>query len=164
MAEIELTVDTGILMVAFGISEKKGDTCHQKLKEAIETKVFLALDGNTLNEPGPVHVEYQQKFRETSPVRIWLRFLGSRSRIRFKGKPRNLAKNLRTKLAKAHFDTGDHKSVALAMATESKCIVTEDDDYTANVCGILKREGIEVYVPQTMNEAICANLEADPLV
>ena len=151
MAELHLTINTNILMVALGNSDRKCHKCHKRLKEAIEAKVFLAFDGE-LEKKGAVLVEYEQKIGEGTPGQDMAAFFSGTRFIRFFGKPSALPRKLRVELENAHFDQGDHKFVRLAMTTKSKCLVTSDDDYSPKVNKILRHAGIDVRTAESTGE------------
>jgi hypothetical protein len=48
-------------------------------------------------------------------------------------------KKLKVELDNAHFHQSDRKFVRLAMATDSKCLVAEESDYSAAVRKVLKK-------------------------
>jgi hypothetical protein len=50
-----------------------------------------------------------------------------------------LPTKVRVELEKAHFDPDDRRFVRLAMATDCKCLVAEESDYSAPVRKVLKK-------------------------
>lgn len=46
---------------------------------------------------------------------------------------------LQARLREAHFDTGDYKLVRAVIATDSKCLIAEEDDYSSKVKKLLKK-------------------------
>jgi hypothetical protein len=92
-----------------------------------------------------------------SEGRKWLANLAVHDRIRMHDLAA-LPKKVKVELDKAHFHQTDRKFVRLAMATESRCLVAEESDYSKAVVKVLqKHAGLLVHSAQTACEMIAAN-------
>lgn len=149
---IDITVDTQILMIASGISNLKAEESHIKLLTHIENTetVYLVIDEN-----GLIKQEYENKMRHGSLGKQWLLVMASRGRIKTV-KLARWDKGLRTALSEAHFDPDDYKFVRTAMASESKILIAEEDDYSPKVCRILKGK-VHVHTASAACQLIEAN-------
>jgi predicted nucleic acid-binding protein len=156
--DLHLTVDIQVIMFGTGMSPD-GRRCHQEFLKEFKERVFLALDREK-----QINQLYENRLGAQSPGKIWLANILARGRFRDfpLGK---LSRGCRVKLEAEHFDPDDLKYIRLAIATPSKCLVTEDDDYTSSVCKLLrKEEKIHVCTAESACELIQANLQGDTTV
>lgn len=159
MEEIHLVVDTKMVIVGLHPGHEEHSPYHAKLLREIESRVFLALDGESLENKGQVLLEYERMLGSFSTGTRWLAHLASEGRIRFYQKLPPLPKGLRVKLDEEHFSPDDRKFVRLALATKTRRLVAEDDDYTERVCKILAGKPTCVHVHSA--ESICHWIEAN---
>ena len=133
LPELHLTVDTQIVMIGAGMSNIDALPSHTELLGHFHVAAFLAIDND-----GQVRAEYERKMSEQSTGRQWLTMLAKNDRIRMYDLVK-LPTKVRVELEKAHFDPDDRRFVRLAMATDSKCLVAEESDYSATVRKALKK-------------------------
>lgn len=145
--ELHLAVDTQVVMIGAGMSDIAAQPSHQQLLAHFHDAAFLALDND-----GQIRAEYERKMSEQSPGRQWLTLLAKNDRIRMHDLVK-LPTKVRVELEKVHFHTSDRKLVRLAMATESRCLVAEESDYSGAVCKVLKKHA-DVHVHTA--ESACA--------
>jgi hypothetical protein len=146
--ELHFTVDTQIIMIGTGMSDPDRQPClpsHDSFLSSLQNEddmsVCLALD-----DEGHVQHQYEQKMGEESEGRRWLQRLASKNKIRFYNLGK-FPKGFLTKLKEASFHKGDHKLVRLSMATSSRLLVSEDQDFSKGVCKTLRKQrGVEVIV------------------
>ena len=140
MPELHFTVDTQVVMIGAGMSNLAALPSHTHLLRLFDDAAFLALD-----KDGQVRAEYERKMSEQSAGRQWLTVLAKNDRIRMHDLIK-LPTKVRVELEKAHFDPDDRRFVRLAMATESKCLVAEESDYSAAVRKVLRKHaGVHVH-------------------
>jgi hypothetical protein len=132
LPELHLTVDTQIIMIGNGMSDIVRSPSHVQLMGHFHAAVFLALDGG-----GQIRTEYERKMGAESEGRKWLANLAVHDRIRMHDLAA-LPRKVKVELDKAHFHPSDRKFVRLAMATESKCHVAEESDYSKAVVKVLE--------------------------
>jgi hypothetical protein len=150
--ELHFTVDTQIVMIGNGMSDIAQTPAHLQLIGHFDDAVFLALD-----KGGQIRSEYERKMGTESVGRKWLANLAVHDRIRMHDLA-SLPKKAKVELDKAHFHQTDRKFVRLAMATESKCLVAEESDYSNAVVKVLqKHAGLFIHSA----ESACAMLAAD---
>ena len=133
LPELHLTVDTQVVMIGAGMSNIAALPSHIQLLALFHDAAFLSLDND-----GQVRAEYERKMSEQSAGRQWLTVLAKNDRIRMHDLIK-LPTKVRVELEKAHFDPDDRRFVRLAMATDSKCLVAEESDYSAAVCKVLRK-------------------------
>lgn len=156
MPELHLTVDTQIVMIGNGMSDIVRLPAHIKLIGHFHDVVFLALDAG-----GQIRAEYERKMGAESEGRKWLANLAVHDRIRIFDLAK-LSKKIRVELDDEHFDNDDRKFVRLAMATESKVLVAEEDDYSKSVRKMLKKHAeVVVHNAESACEWIAANRTPD---
>ena len=157
MPELHLTVDTQIIMIGNGMSDIVRSPAHLQLMEHFGEAVFLALDTGK-----QIRTEYERKMGAESEGRKWLANLAMHDRIRIHDLAA-LPRKVKVELDKAHFHTSDRKFVRLAMATECKCLVAEESDYSKAVVKVLQRHaGLFIHTAESACEMIVANQAKDP--
>jgi hypothetical protein len=165
--EIHLTVDTQILVIGVDADHEQHLPCHKNFLAQIDARAFLALDGESLEKKGQILVEYEKEMPTNSDGRRWLAQMAKKDRLRFYKKLNTLPKQVRVKLNdNEHFSKNVQKWVRLAMATPTKRIVSEDDDFSESVCRLLaaKPLRVTVHTAQSACDWICANFLVDPPV
>jgi hypothetical protein len=149
--ELHITVDTQIIMIANGMSDLAPTLGHLQLRGHFDDFVFLALDTG-----GQIRTEYERKMGADSEGRKWLAHLAVHDRIRMHDLA-SLPKKVKVELDKAHFHQTDRKFVRLAMATESKCLIAEESDYSKAVVKVLhKHAGLVIHSAETARTMIAA--------
>ncbi len=157
MPELHITVDTQIIMIGNGMSNLTRTPAHLQLMGHFHDAVFLALDiGNQ------IRTEYERKMGAESEGRKWLANLAVHDRIRMHDLAA-LPKKVRVELDKAHFHQTDRKFVRLAMATDSKCLVAEESDYSKAVVKVLqKHAGLVIHTAESACTMINTNNPETP--
>lgn len=158
---LDLVIDTGVLMIASNKSDQPCQEWHTELLNHVTDNevVFLALD-----REGHVKSEYEAKLRHGTIGMEWLRLLLTRGKVQWYNRGR-LPKGMRVKLSEKHFDSGDSSFVRLVIATQSRQLVTEDDDYSPAVCTILRKErSVIVHQTHSACDYIRANHPTGPTV
>jgi hypothetical protein len=154
--ELHLTVDTQIVMICNAMSNIIRTATHEQLKGHFDKDVFLAMDTGD-----QIKTEYERKMGAESDGRKWLANLAVNDRIRIHDLAK-LPKKVQVELDKAHFHQTDRKFVRLAMATESKCLVAEESDYSKAVCKVLKKHaGVIVHSAGEACALIAASAKTD---
>ena len=144
VSELHLTVDTQIIMIANGMSDLIRTPAHLQLMGHFDAAVFLVLDTG-----GQIRAEYERKMGAESEGRKWLGNLAVHDRICMHDLA-SLPRRVRVELDKAHFHQTDRKFVRLAMATESKCLVAEESDYSRAVVKVLQKDaGLFIHSAET---------------
>lgn len=152
MSELLFTVDTQIIMIGNGMSDLARTPAHLQLMGHFGDAVFLALDTG-----GQARAEYERKMGADSEGRKWLANLAVHDRIRMHDLAA-LPRRVKVELDKAHFHQTDRKFVRLAMATESKCLVAEESDYSKAVVKVLQKDaGLVIHSAETACAMIAAN-------
>lgn len=156
MSELHFTVDTQIVMIGNGVSDLIRTSAHLQLIVHFDDAVFLALDTG-----GQIRAEYERKMGADSEGRKWLANLAVHDRIRMHDLA-SLPRRVKVELDKAHFHQSDRKFVRLAMATESKCLVAEESDYSKTVVKVLQKDaGLFIHSAETACAMIAANQHAE---
>ena len=121
MEEIQLALDTQIVLIAWQVSNIPCLPCHTSLVKEFEKRVYLALDGEDLDRgAGHIVAEYHKKMNKDSPARKWLQYLFTHNRVRFHKKLARMPQGLLVRLGEAHFDPEDYKFVRLCADYEYK--------------------------------------------
>jgi hypothetical protein len=156
---IDLVLDSQIIMIGTDMSDTEATEHHYGLLMAFREVFHLALDID-----GHVKQQYEDKMSEVSPGRIWIRALLGSGRVVFRNLP-TLHKRVRVALDDAHFHTGDRHFVRLATATNTKCLVAQESDYSAKVRKVLwKLAEVRVCTAEHACQLIPANLPDEPAV
>src|SRR5437879_1923662 len=134
--KLELTVDTDILMIGTGMSNLPCMSCHDAFLDSLQNNdsVYLAMD-----HQDHMRREYERKMREDSNGRKWLTRLLKNQKVAFHD-IKKLPDKFHVKLGELHFDPGDYHLIRMAMSTTSRTIVSEDPDFTPQICKLLKKD------------------------
>lgn len=154
---LDPVIDTQVLVIASGLSDQEAQQCHTDLLDLFRLTdwLHLAIDDH-------IKSEYDERMRHGSLGQQWLLELAKAGRIR-KCERCRLDRGMQTALQEAHFDPDDIKFVRLAMATKSKYLVAEEDDYSNRVRRVLQRRiGVMVHSTEGICEIIRANQEGRP--
>jgi hypothetical protein len=147
--DLVLTLDVNIIMIGTGMSNIACQPYHLDLLESFKSIVYLALD-----QDGHILQLYDHKLGSASLGKIWLTSILKNGR--YKKYPLGLIDaGTKSQLDKEHLDPDDRKYIRLAISTQEKYFVTEDDDFTVKICKILrKRLGVIVLDAESAHSMI----------
>ena len=157
LAELHLTVDTQIILIGNGMSDLVRTPAHAQLMAHFHDAAFLALDNGA-----QIRTAYERKMGADSEGRKWLANLAVHDRIRMYDLA-SMPKKVKVELDKAHFHQTDRKFVRLAMATDSKCLVAEESDYSKAVIKVLqKHAGLTIHSAESACTMIELSIPENP--
>ena len=158
LAELHLTVDTQIILIGNGMSDIVRTPAHAQLMAHFHDTAFLALDAG-----GQIRAEYERKMGAQSPGRLWLTKLAKDDRLREDFTLVKLPRKVKVELEDAHFHPSDQKFVRLAMATDSKCLIAEESDYSKAVIKVLhKHAGLVIHTAESACTMITTSQPGKP--
>jgi hypothetical protein len=152
---MDLCIDTQILV--FASSGDEECAYYQFLSEFMNChKLLVAIDPY-------IQQEYNDKMRPDRFGQYWLTAMAKHGRVVSRDRIDIKRAVKRELLDDLHFDSGDIKFVRLALVTEAKRIVAEDDDYSEAVRKLLKKGlGLVVESCALSRSFIRANLDDQP--
>jgi len=146
---MDLCIDTQILVLASTASGSE----HLALLIEFQgcERLKIALDQF-------VAQEYNKQMRADRFGQVWLLQMLKRNRVVYRERVK-LDKPTSTALRDLHFSSDDLKFVLLTLATETKKLVSEDDDYSAGVKKILRnKHSMAIHSCAEAREFVKANL------
>lgn len=135
----DLTVDVGVLMIAFRVSDlgDTGNACS-RLAHKVNSAPRYSL---AWDKGGLIKYQYNEKLKNNTGYMYWLKQLASKDKIKTVTRI-HVNRGTVTRLNEAHFNSRgeDFKYVQTAAATKCKILVSRDPDYSRGVRRILRRK------------------------
>lgn len=143
----DLTVDIGVLMIAFGASNLRdtGNACSRLARKLNSLPHYLL----AWDDGGLIKNQYEEKLKNNTGYMYWLAQLAKKNKIKPVTRI-HVNRGTVAELVQLHFDSSrreDFKYVQTAGATECKILVSRDPDYSRGVRRIL-RKNLSVVVRQ----------------
>lgn len=126
----DICIDTQILFAA-----DDAKCCQRELLLLIEAEASL-----TIAIEKTIVQEYDNKMRAERFGQYWLRMMAATGRTTVRAKSRILKSVVVELLDKIHFDPDDIKFLQVAISTETKTLLAEEDDYSPQVKKIMHKK------------------------
>ena len=145
----DICIDTQILFAA-----DNAECCQRDVLLLIEQcgTVAIALEKTIIQE-------YSNKMRAERFGQHWLRMMATTGRTVLRGKTKLPRGILRELLDKIHFDPNDIMFLEVALSTDTKVLVAEEDDFSVPVRKLMsKKMGLSIRTSPEYSDHISPNL------